>query len=291
MPKISDLSAVSSLSTTDVFPVEQSDATRKLTIEKLKTSIADTTPVSGSTNLLTSGGAYNVKTTADTASSNAITALSTANAAANNAATALATANTASSTANTAINNAATALSTANNALSTSNKNASNFAKVENSSTASQAYAVGDFLVYNGLLYIVTVAIASGGTITPDTNCMATTAGAQISALNGNLTIKEIPITYSSDIASYVASTSHAWISGNTLHISFYVTTISSVSGRNLIATITLPDGYSSPFQVSAPMNSGLNLWTDSGTVININAGFGKAVSYFANFCIPLTKS
>jgi hypothetical protein len=95
MPKISDLSAVSSLSTTDVFPVEQSDATRKLTIEKLKTSIADTTPVSGSTNLLTSGGAYNVKTTADTASSNAATALSTANTAANNAATALATANTA----------------------------------------------------------------------------------------------------------------------------------------------------------------------------------------------------
>jgi hypothetical protein len=99
MPKISDLSAVSSLSTTDVFPVEQSDATRKLTIEKLKTSIADTTPVSGSTNLLTSGGAYNVKTTADTASSNAATALSTANTAANNAATALATANTAANNA------------------------------------------------------------------------------------------------------------------------------------------------------------------------------------------------
>ena len=31
------------------------------------------------------------------------------------------------------------------------------------------------------------VAIASGGTITPDTNCTATTAGAQISTLNGNL--------------------------------------------------------------------------------------------------------
>ena len=40
------------------------------------------------------------------------------------------------------------------------------FATVESSTTASQAYAVGDYLVLNSVLYKVTTAIASGGTIT-----------------------------------------------------------------------------------------------------------------------------
>lgn len=61
-------------------------------------------------------------------------------------------------------------------------------ATVEATSTASQAYAIGAYFVYNGLLYKCTVAIAQGGTITPGTNCTATTAGAEISTLNQNLT-------------------------------------------------------------------------------------------------------
>ncbi len=60
-------------------------------------------------------------------------------------------------------------------------------ATVEPISTASQAYAVGAYFVYNGLLYKCTVAIAQGGTITPGTNCTATTAGGEITALNQNL--------------------------------------------------------------------------------------------------------
>jgi len=60
-------------------------------------------------------------------------------------------------------------------------------ATVEATSTASQAYAIGAYFVYNGLLYKCTVAIAQGGTITPGTNCTATTAGAEISTLNQNL--------------------------------------------------------------------------------------------------------
>ena len=63
-------------------------------------------------------------------------------------------------------------------------------ATVEATSTASQAYAIGAYFVYNGLLYKCTVAIAKGGTITPGTNCTATTAGAEISTLNQNLALK-----------------------------------------------------------------------------------------------------
>ena len=67
--------------------------------------------------------------------------------------------------------------------------NASNIATIEATSSASQAYAVGDYLVYNGQLYSVTAAIASGETITPGTNVSATNAGAELSALKNGLTV------------------------------------------------------------------------------------------------------
>lgn len=54
------------------------------------------------------------------------------------------------------------------------------FATVESSTTASQAYAVGDFLVLNQKLYKVTTAISSGGTITVGTNVTQTTVGAEV---------------------------------------------------------------------------------------------------------------
>lgn len=61
---------------------------------------------------------------------------------------------------------------------------AQNQATIEASSTASRNYAKGDFLVRNGLLYKVTSAITSGGTITPGTNCVATDTGAELKSLN-----------------------------------------------------------------------------------------------------------
>lgn len=46
-------------------------------------------------------------------------------------------------------------------------------AGVESSSTASRAYAVGEYFIFSNVLYRATSAIASGGTITPGTNCTA----------------------------------------------------------------------------------------------------------------------
>lgn len=50
---------------------------------------------------------------------------------------------------------------------------ANSFASVEESTTASKAYAIGDYFWLEGDLYRVTAAIASGGTITVNTNCIA----------------------------------------------------------------------------------------------------------------------
>lgn len=46
-------------------------------------------------------------------------------------------------------------------------------APVETSTTASQAYAIGEQFILNGILYTATAAITAGGTITIDGNCTA----------------------------------------------------------------------------------------------------------------------
>lgn len=61
-------------------------------------------------------------------------------------------------------------------------------APIESSATASRNYSVGQQFVYNGLLYEATAAIASGGTITPGSNCARTTVAEELSALNDSLT-------------------------------------------------------------------------------------------------------
>lgn len=60
-------------------------------------------------------------------------------------------------------------------------------APVQTSTTASQSYAVGDYFYYNNTFYRVTSAISSGGTISPGTNCTATTVGAELKSVNSRI--------------------------------------------------------------------------------------------------------
>ena len=57
------------------------------------------------------------------------------------------------------------------------------FAHYEATTTASQAYKIGDYLTHNGYLYRVTSPIASGGTITIGTNVIQTSMGYELSNL------------------------------------------------------------------------------------------------------------
>lgn len=77
-----------------------------------------------------------------------------------------------------------------------SKSGSSNIATVESSNTASKAYAKGEYLVYNGLLYIVTTAIASGGTITPGTNVTQTNVGTEITPVE----IKQTDVTIAENV-------------------------------------------------------------------------------------------
>lgn len=55
--------------------------------------------------------------------------------------------------------------------------NQAQLATVETGSTASRAYAVGEYFCWQGTLYRATAAISSGGTFTPGTNCEAVVVG------------------------------------------------------------------------------------------------------------------
>lgn len=67
------------------------------------------------------------------------------------------------------------------------NATASNLATIESSTTASQAYSTGDYLVLNGQLYEVIADIASGETLVVGTNISARTVGEELTALNNGL--------------------------------------------------------------------------------------------------------
>lgn len=78
-------------------------------------------------------------------------------------------------------------------------------ATVETTSTASRAYAVGEYLCYNWLLYRVTVAISAGGTITPGTNVMSYTVAQALI---------DIVIDSKSYIDKAINMSNYTWVSG-----------------------------------------------------------------------------
>lgn len=53
--------------------------------------------------------------------------------------------------------------------------------------TSTHAYEIGDYFIYNDVLYKATAAIAIGDTIVPNTNCSATNATTEIAQLNSDL--------------------------------------------------------------------------------------------------------
>lgn len=50
--------------------------------------------------------------------------------------------------------------------------------------TSTRSYSIGDYFIYNDVLYIATAAIAIGDTIIPNTNCRATNVTTEVSTLN-----------------------------------------------------------------------------------------------------------
>ena len=97
------------------------------------------------------------------------------------------------------------------NELNNGKANTSTLAAVESSSTASKTYSVGNYLVYNGILYRVIAAISAGQTLTPGTNISATNAGAELTSLNNGLT-RFTNKVYKTAAGSDRNAVLHAWM-------------------------------------------------------------------------------
>lgn len=115
---------------------------------------------------------------------------------------------------------------------------AQNQATIESSSTASRNYAKGDFLVRNGLLYKVTSAIASGGTITPGTNCVATNTGAELTSLNDSFVNATTPTQITATAGTGVTiNAQRIYKIGRLAICEFDITTSSSLATNSNILT------------------------------------------------------
>ena len=88
-----------------------------------------------------------------------------------------------------------------------------NFATVETSSSASNAYRGGELLVYNNKLYRTTRAISSGNTITPGTNCVQTTVSDEV--VNRVLWWAGKAVNSTGGTSGTLMTISHAWITSD----------------------------------------------------------------------------
>lgn len=66
--------------------------------------------------------------------------------------------------------------------------------------TSTRAYAIGDYFIYNDVLYKATAAIAVGDTIVPNTNCEATNVDTELTQVKSDLDNVEVLIN-PSDVA------------------------------------------------------------------------------------------
>lgn len=80
----------------------------------------------------------------------------------------------------------------------------------EPTATSTHAYDVGDFFIYNDVLYRATDTIAIGDTIVPDTNCTTTnvttelnTIDSNISTLDNKVKTKTVELSITSTTAAY----------------------------------------------------------------------------------------
>lgn len=115
--------------------------------------------------------------------------------------------------------------------------NQTQLAYVETGTSASNAYAVGEYFCWNGLLYRAKTAISIGGTFTPNTNCEQATGGG-INAIAPKLLMSE-------------------WVTGTGDHsiasLRSYNLFIVRVIGNDVnFRTLVVPPGVSTQINVDA---------------------------------------
>lgn len=133
-----------------------------------------------------------------------------------------------------------------------------NLATIE-SSPATAAHAVGDYVVYNGQLYKVTAAIAAGETLTVGTNIEQTNLSNELPIYSANRGYGSSgSVTYASDLEWAMART--ALITYGRTHVLFIGFTPTAHPNEwytfatlNDISIAPTVEGYTDTFEVRAP--------------------------------------
>ena len=118
-----------------------------------------------------------------------------------------------------------------------------NLAPIELTSTATNPYRIGQFFVYNNLLYKATAAIGIGDTITPGTNCVTDTVGNEITTVKESLSTNDYYKT-----EGFTENTSFGSVAGlrirvgKTVYLSFEVTLTASLPSTTILFTV--PNGF-----------------------------------------------
>ena len=164
-----------------------------------------------------------------------------------------------------------------------------NFATVESSSTASRAYSEGELLVYNSIMYKVTASIAQGGTITPGTNCQATTIEESYeSNLNANIKTS-LALNESYYMNGFHDSASYFYKNGRTVVVRIDVT-FNGTPGTAYSQVYTLPEGYrpsgDTNYSIVADTSSGDIFWvriatSGSITICHASGGTGSGTDMY----------
>lgn len=164
----------------------------------------------------------------------------------------------------------------------------SQLAYVESGSTASRAYAVGDYFCWGGLLYRAKTAINSGVPFTVGTNCEAVTIGDQI---------KNVPFTLNTSGITQtdynIRETQFRYIGSGFLIMWFNITCNTPQSDNVIVGN--LPAGVPSPSAIiTETYVSGAGTAVESMTVQirtngTVNCRYGHAgTGYTGTFVIPL---
>lgn len=150
----------------------------------------------------------------------------------------------------------------------------SNIATVESSNVASKNYVVGELLVLNGILYTVTSAIATGGTITPDSNCTSTNVGSEIKTVKESLSTLITTDSVSCPAVSYAAGVAGAYMG--------YLTASAAKTGYTPIAATTEMIGHPGQYTVDTVLDgNNVNFVfrrTNNTAAISYNAGEVRAI-------------
>lgn len=149
--------------------------------------------------------------------------------------------------------------------------------------TSTRAYAIGDYFIYNDVLYKATAAIAVGDTIVPNTNCEATNVDTELTQVNNDLTANKDLSDNGVSLYNYDVNNPYICPSdGIVVLLALYGNNVATLFSKNItnnngIILQAISDATTTVTE-SLYVTKGMKLYATAGA--NTNAEFYPLVKY-----------